>query len=227
MDKVKSDSKNVHSKRSLFFNVGLVIALVFCFIAFEFKVYISDEERVELPDVEAFTLMPEDIKPTIQKPKPKPIIPSKQNQVLKITETKTEEVIAAPEVLDIASDEIDDLFVWGALATEKVEDPTIHIFVESQPQYKGGMDKFYKYLKDNIEYPRREKSIGVDGKVYLQFVIERDGSITDIQVLKGVSEGLDKEAVRVLNESPKWEPGSNRGQPVRVRMTIPISFQLN
>jgi protein TonB len=226
MEKVKSDSKNLHSKRSLFFNAGLVLALVFCFIAFEFKVYIPDEERLDITPTKLPIILSENIQPTIQPPKPKPILPEKEKKVISIIETKTALVntLSLEPAIDIAKWEA--LFALGAPSAEKVVDPTIYDAVESLPQFAGGLEAFYQYLAKNIVYPRRERNTGIDGRVYLQFVIEVDGSLTAIKVLKGVSEGLDKEAIRVLKATPKWVPGSNRGQPVRVRMTIPISFQL-
>ncbi|MFT6037038.1 MAG: protein TonB [Marivirga sp.] len=226
MEKVKSDSKNVHSKRPLFFNVGLVFSLVFCFIAFEFKVYIPDLERVDVTLIEVPTILSQNIQPTIQKPKTKPIKEEKKNKVIAIIETQTEytNTESSEPKIDIAK--LESLFSLGAPSSEKVVDPTIYDAVESLPQYDGGLAAFYQYLAKNIIYPRRERNMGIDGKVFLQFVIEVDGSLSAIKVLKGVSKGLDEEAIRVLKATPNWIPGSNRGQPVRVRMTIPIAFQL-
>ncbi len=226
MEKFKNASQKLYAKRPLFFNLGLFIAIGLCFIAFEHKVYIKDSDRIPLDPSNESIFVLEDIKPTIQKPKPKPQIPTSKNAVVNITdEPKVLEKAAEPTpVIDLAG--LDDLIAGDEPEVEAVEDPTIHLHVDRSPEFAGGLDAFYKYVSNNIKYPRKEQRMNIDGRVYLQFVIERDGSLTDIQVLKGVSEGLDKEAIRVLRATPNWIPGSNRGQPVRVRMTIPIYFQL-
>jgi len=94
------------------------------------------------------------------------------------------------------------------------------------PEYKGGMAKFYKYLGQNIHYPRVAKENNVQGKVFLTFFIEKDGRLTDINILRGIGSGCDEEALRVLKESPNWLPGYEYGMPVRVKYNVPISFSL-
>lgn len=98
--------------------------------------------------------------------------------------------------------------------------------LEKQPEFPGGIDKFYKYLSNSINYPSMAAENGVQGKVYLQFVVEKDGKLTDIQVVKGPGSGTNEEAVRVLKASPKWHPGIQNGVPVRVRYNISVNFNL-
>lgn len=95
-----------------------------------------------------------------------------------------------------------------------------------QPVFKGGMQKFYRYIGENVVYPRTSFKAGVTGKVYLSFVIERDGTVDDIKVIQGVNDAIDAEAVRVMTKSPKWVPGKQHGIPVRVKYNIPIKFSL-
>ena len=90
----------------------------------------------------------------------------------------------------------------------------------------GGIEKFYKYLQNNIHYPAIAKENNVQGKVFVSFVVERDGTLTDVRVARGLGSGCDEEAVRVLKASPKWKPGIQNGRPVRVAYTMPISFAL-
>ncbi|MDR1517816.1 MAG: TonB family protein [Dysgonamonadaceae bacterium] len=108
------------------------------------------------------------------------------------------------------------------------EKPTEEIFtiVENQPEFPGGDAARIKFLNDNIKYPVVAQENGIQGRVICNFVVERDGSITDAQVIKGVDPSLDKEALRVIKSMPKWIPGKQRGQPVRVRFTLPVSFRL-
>jgi protein TonB len=98
--------------------------------------------------------------------------------------------------------------------------------VENQPAPVGGYEAFYKYIGKNIKYPDQARRMGVEGKVFVQFVVDKDGSITDVQVLKGIGSGCDEEAIRVVKSAPKWTPGKQRGRPVRVRMSVPIAFKL-
>jgi protein TonB len=106
------------------------------------------------------------------------------------------------------------------------EKDEVFLVVEDAPSPKGGMAEFYKYVAQNIEYPKQARKMSVEGKVILQVTIDKDGSLTDIQVLKGIGAGCDEEAVKVVKESPKWNPGKQRGRPVKVKMTVPIMFRL-
>lgn len=103
----------------------------------------------------------------------------------------------------------------------------IHEAVEEAPEYPGGMTEMYSFLGSNIIYPQYAQDNNIQGKVYVQFVVEKDGSITDVNVIKGVHAVLDKEAVRVISNMPNWKPGKQRGLKVRVRYTIPINFTIN
>jgi protein TonB len=94
------------------------------------------------------------------------------------------------------------------------------------PEFPGGQSALMKYLSENIRYPVIAQENGIEGRVICSFVVERDGSITDVQVVRGVDPSLDREAVRVIQSMPKWKPGKQRGKPVRVRFTLPIVFRL-
>ncbi|MCC6839797.1 MAG: TonB family protein [Flavobacteriales bacterium] len=98
--------------------------------------------------------------------------------------------------------------------------------VQEQPEFPGGMAKMYQYLQNNTKYPDMEFDAGIQGKVFVEFVVERDGDISDVKVRRGVSPGLDKEAVRAVKSMPKWSPGKMNGKPVKVRFTIPVDFKL-
>lgn len=108
------------------------------------------------------------------------------------------------------------------------EDNTVHDFInlEVQPVFPGGMDKFYSYLSKAIRYPALAQETGVQGKVFVSFIIETNGVLTDLKVERKLGAGTDEEALRVLKGSPKWLPGIQNGRAVRVRYNIPISFSL-
>jgi TonB family protein len=99
--------------------------------------------------------------------------------------------------------------------------------VEEQPQYEGGMDAFYTYVANEMKYPLQARQKGVKGRVDVQFVVEKDGSLSNVEAIKGIGAGCDSEAVRVVQKASGFKPGTQRGRPVRVRMSMPIIFQLN
>lgn len=108
-----------------------------------------------------------------------------------------------------------------------VEEETYDIAaVQEQPEFPGGMGKMYEYLQKNTKYPDMEFDAGIQGKVYVEFVVEKDGSVTDVKLRRGVSPGLDKEALRAVRSMPKWTPGKMNGKSVKVRFTIPVDFKL-
>jgi protein TonB len=107
-------------------------------------------------------------------------------------------------------------------------DPSrIFTSVQQIPTFPGGFDSFYKYLAQNIRYPASAVKDRIQGKVFLTFIVEKDGSLTDIKVIRSVSGDIDAEAVRVLRSSPKWKPGIQNGRPVRVQFAVPIDFSLS
>ena len=122
-------------------------------------------------------------------------------------------------------------------ATENVETQTVETFatddsevygaVEVMPEYPGGVNAMYEFIQKNVKYPESAKDKGIEGKVYVQFVVEKDGSLSSFQVLRGVSDDIDAEALRVLKAMPKWKPGMNDGKPVRVQFTMPFVFKLS
>lgn len=99
--------------------------------------------------------------------------------------------------------------------------------VEVMPEYPGGVNEMMKFLAENIKYPTVAKENGVSGKVYVSFIVEKDGLISDITILRGIGAGCDEEAIRVIKMMPKWKPGTQRGQAVRVQYNVPIKFTLD
>ena len=152
---------------------------------------------------------------------------------------KNVEIIAVEDVEDIEEDiDIDlDIDMTEDMAIEEVqpveieepeEEETEEVFliVEEPPAPVGGMEAFYNYVNENIQYPRQARTMRIEGRVFVQFVVDKDGSITNVEVLKGIGGGCDEEAVRVVKNAPKWHPGKQRGRPVRVKMVLPITFKL-
>jgi len=108
--------------------------------------------------------------------------------------------------------------------TSAKQDDQIFTAVESAPEYPGGINKFYEHITKNLKYPEVARLLGITGKVFVQFIIEKDGSVGEVKPVRGIGAGCDAEAVRVLESSEKWKPAIQNSRPVRVLYTIPISF---
>ncbi|MGJ3236511.1 energy transducer TonB [Marivirga sp.] len=227
MEHFKNATRKLYAKRPLFFNIGLVIAISLCFIAFEFKVFINEEEKVDFPDEEPYVFLNDDVIRTSQPPKPKPKnLPEPKGDVNIVEVKELPKQEKQKEKVDIEA----QIESWDKfeIPEEKVEDNHVYdpFALEVNPKFDGGMGAFYEYVANSIKYPYYEQKRSIEGRVVLSFVIEKDGSLSQVEVLKGVSEGIDKEAIRVIENAPKWQAGRQRGQAVRVKMTIPIYFQL-
>ena len=112
------------------------------------------------------------------------------------------------------------------VVAEKPAPDKVFTFVEQKPLFPGGEAALFKYLGENIKYPSLARESGTEGKVFIQFVVNKDGSISDAKVVRGIGGGCDEEALRVVREMPKWEPGRQNGQSVRVQYSLPVVFKL-
>jgi protein TonB len=220
----KTPKADLESKKTLFFEIGLVISLLIVLGAFSMKSY--DKRTVDLPDL-VVDDAPEEIIPiTEQKVKPPPPPPPKQVTQIKIVDDDVE----VEDDLDIDVDANEDLefeeYIPPEEDEEEVEEEQIFTVVESMPEFPGGRKELMKYLAQNIKYPPYAKEAGIQGRVFINFVVETDGSITNVKVLRGIGGGCDEEAVRVVENMPKWKPGMQRGKPVRVSFNLPVKFTL-
>ena len=198
------------------------------FVAFEWTQY-EKEFTGDIVDAGDIVLEEEMIPITMPEKKTVPPPPQAvtQAEVLNIVEDDAE-----IEETTIASVEDNAEFVEitddvPVVVEEPEEEEQIFQVVEDDPQFPGGIQELMKYLQKNIKYPSICQEQGIQGRVIVQFVVEKDGSIADVQVIKAVNPYLDKEAVRVVSTMPKWSPGKQRGKPVRVRFTLPVTFRLN
>ena len=166
-----------------------------------------------------------DIPQTQQPPPPKPTV---QQPV--VIEVPDDEEIEEDIEFDLDINMNEDDLIEEIIAFEEPEEEvaeTIHQIVEVMPTPKGGLSAFYRYLNKNLNYPTQARRMGIDGRVYMHFVVEKDGSLTDVSVQKGIGAGCDEESIRVIKNAPKWNPGKQRGNPVRVRFSFPIVFRLD
>lgn len=106
------------------------------------------------------------------------------------------------------------------------DDDAIFFVVEVQPEFPGGLDSMYAFIQKNLIYPEKAKAEGIEGRVFITFTIEKDGSVSNVKILRGIGGGCDEAAKEVVEKMPKWKPGTQRGKPVRVQFNLPIKFEL-
>jgi protein TonB len=168
-----------------------------------------------------------EVPPTEQPPTPQPKIV--QPKIIEVPDE--EEIMEEIDIdldIEMTEEQVIDQPIFEELQMEVEEEVVEEIFtiVEQQPEPIGGLSAFYKYVSDNLKYPWLAKNNDIEGRVYIEFVVEKDGSLTDIKTLKGIGGGCDEEACRIIGGAPNWKPGKQRGNPVRVKMVIPILFRL-
>ena len=105
-------------------------------------------------------------------------------------------------------------------------DDEVFVVVEEQAEFPGGMDSMYAYIQKNLKYPEAAEEKGIQGRVFVQFVIEKDGSISNVKILRGIGGGCEEAAVEMVKNMPKWKPAKQRGKPVRYQYVLPIKFEL-
>lgn len=116
---------------------------------------------------------------------------------------------------------------FGAFAQSEVSvDDEVFVVVEEQAEFPGGLDSMYAYIVKNLKYPELAKEKGIEGRVFVSFIIEKDGSISNVKILRGIGGGCEEAAVEMIKNMPKWKPGTQRGKPVRVQFNLPIKFEL-
>ena len=209
----------------LFSSIGLCLSLLFVIGAFEY----SFPEKQSNVEIDESRLQFEDLLeiPQTQQIKKPPAV----MQAPKIIEVKDEEIIEEIEInldIEMTEDTRIEEVVITAEATIMPEEKADEIFtiVEEQPSPVGGMKAFYSFIANNMHYPPKAARMGISGRVFVEFIVEKDGSLADAKVVKGIGAGCDEEALRVLAIAPNWKPGKQRGNPVRVRMVMPIMFKL-
>lgn len=228
MEIKKTPKADLENKKSTWLLVGYVIVLSFMFIAFEWT---KRDIKIDTSQAVADVVFEEEIIPITEQPEkvtpPPPVAPPPVAETLTIVEDD-----ADVDEVDIASTEelgqqVEIKYVPVAVEEEEPEEQTIFEVVEEMPEFpNGGQAGLMQYLAKNIKYPTIAQENGTQGRVVCQFVVNKDGSIVDVKVLRGVDPYLDKEAVRVISTMPKWKPGKQRGKPVRVKYTVPVMFRL-
>lgn len=230
MEIKKTPKADLENKRTIFLEIGFIVALGFVLLLFSWRVDNCNPEGfqtisdIEEPDEEIIPIT-RMIKPC---PPPPPPVP-KLSEVLLIVDDDFE-IEDELEIQDIEISENSDTRVtelYPDTSEDGVYDEDyVFIAVQNMPYFPGGYEALLNWLSKNIRYPEIAKENYITGKVFVSFVINIDGSVCDIKIVRGVDESLDLEAIRVCSKMPKWKPGNQRGKPVRVRFSIPINFQI-
>lgn len=228
MDAKKTPRADLENKKGLFTEIGMVLALVVCFAVFEWSTTAAEinltgmSTPVNIDDIE---MVP--ITRTPEAPTPAPPPPPKMADVINIV-VDTEDL---DDNLDVFNTEAnpEDVVNYAPIEVpvEKIEeDDEPFVFVEQMPVFPGGDAELRKYLAQSVKYPPIAIESGVQGRVFVTFVIDQQGAVTNVRVARPLDPSLDREAIRVVQSMPRWSPGLQRGRAVKVSYTVPINFVL-
>lgn len=226
MDVKKSSKASLEDKKSIYMLMGFVVVLSLLYIALEWtkqEVKIYENTNLEaIAEEEIEIIQTAQVEP----PPPPPDIP----EVIEILNVVEDDVETAEIEINTEDEKDKAIVIQAPVASSGVveaEDSDVpFVVVEKMPSFPGGETALFKYLGDNIKYPVIAQESGIQGRVTCQFVVNRDGSIVDIEVVRSVDKSLDAEAIRVISKMPRWTPGMQRGKTVRVKYTLPVNFRL-
>lgn len=226
MEVKKTPKADLESKKTVFLQIGLVVVLSLVLVAFEWTStdvnvdFSLQEEDIEVEEEIIPITRQEEVKP------PPPPPPPAVADILNIVEDDVE----LDEELEIMDTEMsqDDIVDFSNMVFEEEtrDEGEIFMIVEEMPEFPGGPEALQRYLSQSVRYPVIAQENGIQGRVYIQFVINQNGEVTNATILRGVDPSLDREALRVVEAMPKWKPGKQRNRPVRVSYTVPINFVL-
>ncbi len=213
--------------RFILLEIGMIITLILILCAFNWKSYEKNNFQDYYRTVDD---TPEELAPVTVQKRPEPPKINKPVVVHTINIVDDDLQVDDDFVIDAEIDPLDTMPVYIPMPVlkgeEGSEEEEIFTVVESMPQFPGGEAAFYEFLRKNVKYPDMAKAAGISGKVYITFVVEKNGSITDVRLLRGIGGGCDEEALRVISNMPSWKPGLQRNHPVRVQFVVDIKFIL-
>ena len=221
----KSEKASLEKDKLVYVLMGLVFVLSLVYVALEWTE--REVTKYEVTDTEFLFEEEVDIQQTSQETPPPPPPPAVQEvEVLNVVEDNVE-----TESIEVNTEDDKEQEVVIAAPVEapveEEEEEVVFVVVESMPEFPGGQQALFKYLSENVKCPVIAQENGIQGRVICQFVVNKDGSIVDVEVVRsGGDASLDKEAVRVIKSMPKWKPGKQRGKAVRVKYTVPVNFKL-
>ncbi|MCQ2235596.1 MAG: energy transducer TonB [Bacteroidales bacterium] len=227
MEIKKTPKADLENKKLLFNEIGLALVLLGCYLAFEWSTKAAEinvdamVDEVVVEDEMVPITKQEEVKP------PPPPPPPKMAEVLTIVTDDTE-INDDLEIFDTEDTDEREIVYQEVEVKEEEEEEVEEVFViaEQMPAFPGGDVELRKFLAQSVKYPVIAQENGIQGRVFVSFVVDKTGSVTNARVARGIDPNLDKEALRVVNSMPKWTPGMQRGKPVKVSYTVPINFVL-
>ena len=226
MEIKKSPKADLDSKKLTFTLIGLVVALFIVWRVFEYRSYDKQNLDTFARQVE---VMEEEMVEITKQEQPKPEMQTPKPQVTQIQVVEDDVEVEDIDInAEVDQDEILEEYVYEApeIEDEDLQEEEVFLSVEENPEFPGGPAKLLEYVQKNLKYPMMARESDIQGKVFVGFVVEKDGSVSNVKVLRGIGGGCDEEAVRVVQSLPKFKPGKQRGNPVRVAYTLPIVFKL-
>lgn len=229
MELKKSPKADLERHKRVLLLFGLVLALGIVLLAFEWKTKPSTGSSLgtlKVAEVED-EVIPITRQEQVQPPPPPP--PPQVIEVLNIVDNSVN-ILDDMSLFNSEADRETFIDVAPVIQTvrkeQEEEEAQVFFIVEEMPEFPGGEAALRKFIANAIKYPQIAQENGIQGRVYVQFVVERDGSVSNATIARGVDPSLDREALRVVNSLPKWKPGMQRGKPVKVSYTVPINFVL-
>ena len=225
MEEKKSPKANLENKKLMFTQICLIISLLVAWLAFEHKSY--DKREIDPSLLRAVENVEEEMVEITkqEEQKPQPVEMPKQTTQLEIVQDDVE--VEDIEInAEVEQNEVIEEYVAPEIEEEEVVEQEIFQIVEEMPAYPGGEQKMMEYIAKNIKYPQIARESGIQGRVFVGFVVEPDGSVSNVKIMRGIGGGCDEEAMRVVKAMPKWKPGKQRGKAVRVSYTLPVMFKL-
>ncbi len=224
MEEKKSPKANLEPKRLTFMLIGLIISLAVAWGVFEVRSYDKREIDKSLLMREV-TVDEEMVEITKQEQKPQPMEMPKQTTQLEIVQDDVE--VEDIEInAEVEQTEVIEEYVAPVIEEEEVVEQEVFTIVEEMPSFPGGEQKLLEYVAKNTKYPQIARESGIQGRVFVNFVVEPDGRVSNVKVVRGIGGGCDEEAIRVIKSLPKWKPGKQRGKAVRVSYNLPVNFKL-
>lgn len=223
MEVKKNPKADLEKFRTIFLQVGLIVVLAFIFAAFEWEGSSSDENV--LGEMET-VMVEEEIIPITKQEEIKNLPPPPA--VVEVLEIVEDDAVIENEVKmdDSEANEHTEVQVVEVKQEEEVDEVINFYVIEDKPEFPGGEAALLQWVAKNTQYPPIAKDMGIKGKVFVQFIIDKEGKVTNVEIIRGVDPSLDKEALRVVKSMPAWKPGKQRGKPVKVSFQIPINFTL-
>ena len=226
MEIKKSPKADLESKKLTFTLIGLVVSLFIIWRVFEYKSYdkqsFDDLQRtVEVIEEEMVEITKQ------EQPKPQPPAPKPQVTQIQIVEDDVEVEDEIDINAEVDQDEVIEEYEFvPEIEEEEIVEAEIFKVVEEMPEFPGGAAKMMEFIQKNIKYPMMARESDIQGRVFVNFVVEPNGTITNVTVMRGIGGGCDEEALRVVQSMPNWKPGKQRGSAVRCSFTVPIIFKL-